>query len=1099
MALEEASMVRALQRFLGAERPGSQEATVPEAEREGAGELVWDLTVDAEAARVLLAARAEDVCSHVLRTGSSRLRELAAGILANLEKSGSAALDEFVDSEDPYVLAELLRLFAATRQSPNLGKLSFILRNALDPHVLTRALDLALTINYLDGQAALAAIEFPPPELAGATSICFGSGLDAALRYLELCALRKKSLPKEPIERLVLKLDGPDELASAVCALAAVTREPSPEIRDRLLRVLDRALPDDPTAAGAAAIHLLSLAPDDPPLASIPSALDTTREGWMMKISWRRFAFFRKESAGENPEAVSVAYCEGRFVLGFADGRVVVGEDEVLCTFDKGPALVSAFKQTVFAVGDGVGKWFFDFVEQQESIIQIPGGVVSAIATSEKRRAVGYADGTIWCEKQRFSMRSEITNLKFNGDGVLFGTTRDEVCCLEPFRKVLASAGCEPGCADARDDDLIVGRDDGIYYYSTEERGSTFGIDGLKQHVACLGSSYVLVASRHEKSRRSEVHAYDFKKKRVVHFHRLPAGQSVYAAVGAGTSALVYSKPDGALVTLTEISTRDKLDVLYRMNLYPMAVEIATGAGLPPGDVMDIYKMYGDHLYKKCDWEGSVQQYARTIGRLEPSYVIQRFLEAQRLENLATYLELWHRDSSSDDEMKRPELTTLLINCYAKLKDVSKLDEFCSADEIRYDAKVAVAALKDAGYSDHALRVAAKHREHLAYAQLSVEAETLDERIFEHLAQVVSEEEVETFVLRYGKKLATKFPERATELLMRMAPKEPQNFIHLFVDQPKYLRVFLEYMKQHHQKNEKISNTLLELALDEWVDATRQYKDPLANAHELSYEQRVKVKADDVMHILEQGGYDPFVALVLVETRKFQRGRLYLFAESDLRDKLPSALVDYVLLETYAEQNQIDEMLRIVRHSTNTRLWHKLLSHAVSAVPRPGEDGFFDRCDDLQNVLSVVDQDQILKPQRCLQACAKNPHVPLFAVRPFLSRLLEASRDTTSKARAAVADLRAQVAIMRSDRDELRATLPFEEEDEDDRDRDPQDRDPASSSSNNNNNNNNKWEEIKKSQRATAHDHEQFFKELEEARDDPFSVIINYFGKGVMR
>jgi vacuolar protein sorting-associated protein 11 len=34
--------------------------------------------------------------------------------------------------------------------------------------------------------------------------------------------------------------------------------------------------------------------------------------------------------------------------------------------------------------------------------------------------------------------------------------------------------------------------------------------------------------------------------------------------------------------------------------------------------------MYGDHLYKKGDYEGAVQQYQHTIGHVEPSYVIQR-------------------------------------------------------------------------------------------------------------------------------------------------------------------------------------------------------------------------------------------------------------------------------------------------------------------------------------------------------------------------------------------------------------------------------------------------------------------------------------------
>ena len=38
--------------------------------------------------------------------------------------------------------------------------------------------------------------------------------------------------------------------------------------------------------------------------------------------------------------------------------------------------------------------------------------------------------------------------------------------------------------------------------------------------------------------------------------------------------------------------------------------------------------MYGDHLYEKGDFEGAIAQYAYTIGHVEPSYVIRRFLDA---------------------------------------------------------------------------------------------------------------------------------------------------------------------------------------------------------------------------------------------------------------------------------------------------------------------------------------------------------------------------------------------------------------------------------------------------------------------------------------
>lgn len=67
---------------------------------------------------------------------------------------------------------------------------------------------------------------------------------------------------------------------------------------------------------------------------------------------------------------------------------------------------------------------------------------------------------------------------------------------------------------------------------------------------------------------------------------------------------------------------------------------------LPPqadaGTLADIHRRSGDHLYGKHDFSGAVVEYCQTAGALEPSYVIRRFLDAQRIHNLTTYLECLH-------------------------------------------------------------------------------------------------------------------------------------------------------------------------------------------------------------------------------------------------------------------------------------------------------------------------------------------------------------------------------------------------------------------------------------------------------------------------
>lgn len=81
-----------------------------------------------------------------------------------------------------------------------------------------------------------------------------------------------------------------------------------------------------------------------------------------------------------------------------------------------------------------------------------------------------------------------------------------------------------------------------------------------------------------------------------------------------------------------------------------------------------------DIFHRKGEFDRAISQYIKTIGRLEPSYVIRKFLDAQRIHNLTLYLQALHEKG-----LANPDHTTLLFNCYTKLKDEKKLDEFIKA------------------------------------------------------------------------------------------------------------------------------------------------------------------------------------------------------------------------------------------------------------------------------------------------------------------------------------------------------------------------------------------------------------------------------------
>lgn len=60
--------------------------------------------------------------------------------------------------------------------------------------------------------------------------------------------------------------------------------------------------------------------------------------------------------------------------------------------------------------------------------------------------------------------------------------------------------------------------------------------------------------------------------------------------------------------------------------MYTISLSVARTQGLDQSSVADIHRQYGDHLYTKGDYDGAMQQFIKTIGYLQPSYVIRKVL-----------------------------------------------------------------------------------------------------------------------------------------------------------------------------------------------------------------------------------------------------------------------------------------------------------------------------------------------------------------------------------------------------------------------------------------------------------------------------------------
>jgi vacuolar protein sorting-associated protein 11 len=112
---------------------------------------------------------------------------------------------------------------------------------------------------------------------------------------------------------------------------------------------------------------------------------------------------------------------------------------------------------------------------------------------------------------------------------------------------------------------------------------------------------------------------------------------------------------------------------------------------------------------------------------------LRQFLDALRIHNLVAYLQELHSLG-----LANTDYTTLLLNTYAKLKDVGRLDSIIKTesrwnlsthvnanntdtDELPFDLDTAIRACRRAGYFEHASYLARKYERHEDYLRIQIE------------------------------------------------------------------------------------------------------------------------------------------------------------------------------------------------------------------------------------------------------------------------------------------------------------------------------------------------------------------------------------------
>ena len=370
--------------------------------------------------------------------------------------------------------------------------------------------------------------------------------------------------------------------------------------------------------------------------------------------------------------------------------------------------------------------------------------------------------------------------------------------------KTVEDTGCAVGCMtiDKRTGDIVVARDDAIYYYTIDGRGPPRAYDAPKSLISVYDDYVALVspasalgssgggggkggASGSGNGANGGGGGGNALRR------RFGASAAAAADVLFNTSTFALLETDlrvvahsetllspvksifqlwGSLCVLTldgkvrlyrEKSLQQRLDMLYQRNLYHLAIELARKSGLDSQQQNVIFRKFGDYLYQKGSYDEAMVQYIKAIDSTEPSQVIRKFLDTQRIHNLIEYLEQLH-----EHHRATADHTTLLLNCYAKLKDIDKLEKFIkSPGDLKFDLDTAISMCRQGGYYEQAVYLAKQHSENDLVVDILVEdAKQYDDALnfIWHLEPVTAY----TCLMKYARVLIEHCPKDATQLFI---------------------------------------------------------------------------------------------------------------------------------------------------------------------------------------------------------------------------------------------------------------------------------------------------------------------------------------------
>ena len=543
---------------------------------------------------------------------------------------------------------------------------------------------------------------------------------------------------------------------------------------------------------------------------------------------------------------------------------------------------------------------------------------------------------------------------------------------------------------------LASSNNDFIIEYENLEFGKTWFFEGNKLCLKYFKNNYFIFVINGEKN--SEIQIYDKLNKFFV--CNITDPKKILGICSNDEFIyILYENNDNrkTILKLKEKENKDKFAIFYSKNQYETAYSYAENSGFDKQKLSEITRKYAEFEYSKGDYENSINQYIKTINYLDPSLVIQKFLEKSKLDYLIQYLESLEQNNifQANDEPNKKNYTTLLLNCYIMQEKIPKLKEFMNSKGNEFPIeiiKTAIDVCLETENIELALSIAKQKNMYEEYLQILILKQNKLEEALDFIAPIEKDKNKEKLLIREQINLFNKFGDY---FLKNNDDKIPDIFFNRIInfiekninllnknDIIKLIQIFII--------NDKYFKTLFEKMESYGIEFS---KEMIHRRIELYLEEKDEENNKKIIEMLGDNKfkdkYDIQYLIMLFKFKEFKQGIEFI---SQLINKKQELLNIYMLNKEY---QKIIDMCNISDESGISSIGI-ILNYFLDKKLRSqlDESGITEINEYLKKLLEKILDDNLLLPISVLNIInEKNNEIPVEILNFFIEKSIEKQLD----------------------------------------------------------------------------------------------------------